>query len=233
MSDATRPSRTGCGVASLAASVVMALSPARIGRSPVRRAVTVVAVAAVAAALLALAPPTAAGHDDLRDVPDDGAHSAAVHALDSRGVFEGTLCGEGMFCPWEPLSRADMAVWLVRVVDGADPAPVTTTRFSDVAGDHPHAAFIERFAELGITEGCVTEPLRYCPDDNVTRAQMASFLVRAFELASAGRAGFTDVTAGGAHSANIVALAAYARKPSRHHSPPAANARRPRRAQRG
>ena len=113
-----------------------------------------------------------------------------------------------MFCPWEPLSRAHMAVWLVRVLDGHDPDPVTETRFSDVDGTHPQAAFIERFAHLGVTEGCETEPLSFCPDEDVSRAQMASFLVRAFDLESAGEsAGFVDVVAGGAHSANIDALA--------------------------
>ena len=173
------------------------------------RKISAITTAVTAAALLAVLPTAAsAQRDGFSDVSDDSAHSAAITALDSRGVFEGTLCGEEMFCPWEPLSRSDMAVWLVRIVDGTDPEPVTDTRFGDVDGDHPHAAFIERFAALGVTEGCATAPLRYCPDRSVTRAQMASFLVRAFDLAAAEPAGFSDVAAGGAHSANIDALAA-------------------------
>ena len=36
------------------------------------------------------------------------------------------------------------------------------------------------FASLGITGGCATGPLRYCPSDPVTRAQMATFIERAF-----------------------------------------------------
>jgi len=31
---------------------------------------------------------------------------------------------------------------------------------------------------MGVTKGCSAEPLRYCPDSQVTRAQMASFLAR-------------------------------------------------------
>lgn len=176
--------------------------------SPITKTLRVVVAAAVAAALLAVPASAASAHEGFRDVPQDGSHSAAIHALDHQGIFAGTLCGPDEFCPWEPLTRAHMAVWLVRVVDGADPAAVTSTRFSDVDDAHPQAAFIERFAELGITYGCETAPLRYCPDESVSRAQMASFLVRAYDLAAAAPAGFTDVAAGGTHSADIDALAA-------------------------
>ena len=170
----------------------------------------VVAVA-VLAALLAAAPTAAAGaHGGLSDVPDGGAHSDAIHTLFDQRVFEGTLCGDSLFCPDEPLTRADLAVWMVRVVDGEDPSGIPGTRFLDIVGTgHPHWMFIERLAELGITKGCTTDGQRFCPDDSVTRAQMASFLVRAFNLSAAEQpAGFTDVVAGAAHTSNIDALAA-------------------------
>ena len=51
------------------------------------------------------------------------------------------------------------------------------------------AVHAERLAKLGITVGCSAEPARYCPDDPVTRAQMASFLERAFNLDQAAPAG--------------------------------------------
>ena len=44
-------------------------------------------------------------------------------------------------------------------------------------------AFIEQFAQLGITTGCGTDDRGrrlYCPDRNVTRAEMAVFLIRAY-----------------------------------------------------
>lgn len=40
---------------------------------------------------------------------------------------------------------------------------------------------MERLAVLGVTAGCATGPARYCPDESVTRAQMATFLTRAIE----------------------------------------------------
>ena len=42
-----------------------------------------------------------------------------------------------------------------------------------------HAANVDALFEAGITVGCSREPLRYCPNRPVTRAQMASFLIRA------------------------------------------------------
>ena len=68
----------------------------------------------------------------------------------------------------------------------------------------PH---IERLAELEVTTGCLVIPLRFCPDRSVDRAEMATFLERAFDLEAADPAGFAD-TAGNFHEANIDALAA-------------------------
>ena len=66
---------------------------------------------------------------------------------------------------------------------------------------------MERLAELGVTTGCATGPARYCPHDSVTRAQMATFLTRAFDLDPASSFGFVD-TEGNTHVASIDALAA-------------------------
>ena len=66
--------------------------------------------------------------------------------------------------------------------------------------------YVERLANLGITKGCATQPARYCPTDPVTHAQMASFLVRAFQLPQGPSNQFTD-TAGNTHETDINALA--------------------------
>ena len=98
-----------------------------------------------------------------------------------------------------------MAVWLVRVLDGADPDPRTASRFQDVETGTWWAPHTERLAELEITMGCSIQPLNYCPDDAVSRAQMATFLVRAFDLPAAPPAGFAD-TSTSVHAANIDAV---------------------------
>ena len=98
-----------------------------------------------------------------------------------------------------------MAVWLVRVLDGTDPGS-SGTRFADVDPDGWWAPYVERLAVLGVTTGCATGPARYCPDDSVTRAQMATFLTRAFGLEVASSFGFVDVE-GNTHAGSIDALA--------------------------
>ena len=71
-----------------------------------------------------------------------------------------------------------MATFLVRALD-LDPAP--SAGFADTEGN-THQANIDALAAAGITAGCKTDPLRYCPDQPVTRAQMATFLVRALRI---------------------------------------------------
>ena len=139
------------------------------------------------------------------DVGGGGVHAPAVEALEADGVFEGTECGDGLFCPGEPILRWVIAVWLIRVLD-EEPAESGETRFSDVDAGEWWAPYLETLADLGVTAGCATGPLRFCPHESVTRAQMASFLVRAFDLDEAPTAGFVD-TAGNTHEANIDALA--------------------------
>ena len=140
------------------------------------------------------------------DIGRAGVHQQAVEALAAEGVFDGTGCGEGLFCPGEPIHRWVMAVWLVRILDGTDPAG-RPSRFDDVEGARWWSPYVERLAELGVTSGCSAEPLLFCPDSAVTRAQMASFLVRAFGLPPGPSAGFTDVEATNVHYGNINALA--------------------------
>ena len=112
------------------------------------------------------------------------------------------------FCPSGAITRRDMAVWLIMALEGKSPPKVDVSRFADVRSYYWRRPFIERLAELGITKGCRLEPLSFCPDDPVTRSQMASFLVRAFKLPAAEQAaGFTDTDDVNA-KADIDALAA-------------------------
>ena len=142
-----------------------------------------------------------------RDVAPD--HYAAEHigALRDAGMFAGTDCGVGLFCPNAPILRSKMAVWMVRILDdGGEPPPAAGNRFEDVDAEDEWASYIERFAELGVTAGC-GDGSRYCGGEVTSRGQMATFLVRAFNLKAASAAGFVD-TGGSTHAASIDALAA-------------------------
>ena len=142
------------------------------------------------------------------DIAGAGVHRRNVETLLERGVLEGTECGPEEFCPAGPIQRWVMAVWLVRAVDDAEPDPAGSSRFSDVDAGEWWLPYVERLADLGITLGCAVEPARFCPADPVTRQQMASFLVRAFQLEPAPANGFIDVLKGNSHLADISALAA-------------------------
>ncbi len=152
------------------------------------------------------APSAALAQDRLFGDVSEGVHEPAISALSERGVFDGTLCGEDLFCPGDEIARSTVAVWLVRALEDAEPPPVEESRFDDVSSAAWEARYIERLAELGVTAGCKVEPLRFCPEQPVSRGQMASFLVRAFDLQPVGEAGFAD-TAHSAHRAAIDALA--------------------------
>ena len=163
-------------------------------------------------ASLQSAPTPAQVYDD---VVTDSSHAANIAQLKAAGVFEGTECAAGRFCPNDQLSRRTFAVWMVRVLDGdqapgfVDLAVGGESPFADVGANEPEALFIKRLAGLRVTTGCASEPVRrYCPDRSVSRAQMASFLARAFSLPAASDAGFADVSQDNVHRDNINRLAA-------------------------
>jgi hypothetical protein len=88
-------------------------------------------------------------------------------------------CGDGRFCPNDPVTRAQMAVFIEASL-GAIPSATCAGTFFDVnagtVGDL-FCRYIEDFATKGITGGCGGG--NYCPNAPVTRAQMAVFLVAA------------------------------------------------------
>lgn len=110
------------------------------------------------------------------------AHWAApwIEELVSRGVTAG--CGGGNYCPDASVTRAQMAVFLLKTAEGSSYTPPACTGvFSDVPCPGYWAAdWIEEIADRGITAGCGGG--NYCPDSAVTRGQMAVFLAKTFGL---------------------------------------------------
>ena len=104
-----------------------------------------------------------------------------IEALKSDGITGG--CGNNQYCPDDSVTRAQMAIFLLRAKYGAGYTPPSVgadTGFADVATDYWAAAWIKQLAAEGITGGCGNG--NYCPDTAVTRAQMAVFLVKTFNL---------------------------------------------------
>ena len=171
-----------------------------------RRSGPALLAVALAAAVLAVSSGgiAHASDDPYTDLEDAGVHRPAVEALAADGILDGTECGPAAFCPGEALNRWNMAVWLVRVVDGAEP-PAGESAFDDVDESAWWSPHVNRLADLGITNGCTADD--FCPDDDVSRAEIATFLQRAFSLPAASPAGFTDID-GNFHADAINALAA-------------------------
>jgi plastocyanin len=71
---------------------------------------------------------------------------------------------------------------------------------------NPHEGFIEAIAAIGVTQGCDAAAMLYCPNGNVTRAQMASFIARALGLPASSTDFFSDDNTS-THEANINAIA--------------------------
>ena len=139
------------------------------------------------------------------------AHEDAINALAGWHIFDRTDCSMNplKFCPDSALPRWKLAVWLVRALDrlNADPDNNLNT-FNDVNKRKWYKPFVERLRVLGVTTGCVRRSTIFCPNDTVTRAEMAVFLVRAFNIPSAGDAGFTDIDRGYWANGAINAIAA-------------------------
>ncbi len=99
-----------------------------------------------------------------------------IARLVSNSISSG--CGGGNYCPADPVTRAQMAVFLLRSFHGACyvPPPETGSVFADVPAGSFAAAWIEALAAAQVTAGCGAG--NYCPSSAVTRGQMAVFLLR-------------------------------------------------------
>ena len=126
-------------------------------------------------------PPPATGLVFL-DVPAANPFAPWIEELFNLGVSSG--CGGGNYCPLAAVTRAQMAVFLLKTLEDSTyvPPAATGTIFGDVPLGTFAADWIEDLYNRGITGGCQASPLLYCPDRPNTRGQMAVFLTKTFSL---------------------------------------------------
>jgi CSLREA domain-containing protein len=126
------------------------------------------------------APPSCTGH--FADVMCPSQFADWIEQLSAEGVTAG--CGGGNYCPSNPVTRQQMAVFLLKTEHGSAYAPPTCTGvFADVTCPGAFADWIEELYAEAVTGGCQASPeLLYCPTSGVTRGQMAVFLVKTFDL---------------------------------------------------
>ncbi|MFZ0012768.1 MAG: hypothetical protein WAL25_01515, partial [Acidimicrobiia bacterium] len=119
-------------------------------------------------------------------------HEGQIEAIAAEGITRG--CNpptNDRYCPSDDVSRGQMAAFIVRALGLSDDGGM------DWFVDDNGTTFendINKLAAAGVTRGC-NPPTnnRYCPDDSVTRGQMAAFIVRALGLSDdGGKDWFTD-----------------------------------------
>ena len=111
------------------------------------------------------------------DVAGDHPYADAIGSLAAAGITLGCNPPDNdRFCPERVVSRDEMASFFVRALD----LRLRSERFRDVGSGNVHHRSIGALAASGITRGC-NPPAndRYCPEQDVTRGQMASFVQRA------------------------------------------------------
>ncbi|HEX4441267.1 MAG TPA: carboxypeptidase regulatory-like domain-containing protein [Thermoanaerobaculia bacterium] len=117
------------------------------------------------------------------DVPTSNIFYKFIETIFHNGVTGG--CGAPGYCPTNPALRKQMAVFLLKSRFGSDYTPPAAVGiFGDVPASNPFAPWIEDLYNKGITGGCSTSPLKYCPDNTVLRQQMAVFLLKTLEGSS-------------------------------------------------
>jgi hypothetical protein len=125
-------------------------------------------------------PPPATGII-FQDVAPDSLFSNYIEDFFNQGYTSGCSADPPLYCPDNPLTRAQMAVFILLGIEGPGYTPPACSGiFADVTCPSPFAPWVEELYNRGITSGCGTDPLRYCPNSETTRAQMAVFLVTGF-----------------------------------------------------
>jgi hypothetical protein len=143
-----------------------------------RRFVAVIALVVAATPAMAQLSPGGSFVDD-----DGNVHEGYIEAIRAEDITRG--CNPPVndrYCPDESVTRGEMAAFLTRALG----LPPGTDHFDDDQ-ESIFADDINALAGAGITKGCnPPDNDSYCPDDAVTRGQMAAFLVRAFDYTDPG-----------------------------------------------
>ena len=128
------------------------------------------------------AVPTAcvAGQEVFADVPASSPFCRWVEELARRGVVAG--CGGGNYCPAGGVSREQLAVYLLKTLEGISYVPPAcgTPIFNDLPASSPFCRYVEELARRGVVGGCGGGA--YCPAVPVPRDQMSVFLSVTFGL---------------------------------------------------
>ena len=140
---------------------------------------------------------------------ENNPHEESIEFLANRGITDGCEPDLKLYCPDQPVTRAQMAKFLILALGETGASTSGPSRFSDVPDDSWYRPYVERLAELEISVGHPDGTFR--PQEPVTRAHMALFLTRAFDgLAPVGAPTgvFDDVPADVSYAAAVEGILA-------------------------
>jgi hypothetical protein len=119
------------------------------------------------------------------DVDPSNPYSPHIESLYAHGYVIGCDDDPYQYCPFETLTRAEMAVVIVRAyhdqVYQYEPPQPATQHFLDVSLGDWYAKWVHQLWADGFTAGCSSDPPLFCPDRLVTKLELAVFMLRARE----------------------------------------------------
>jgi len=128
-------------------------------------------------------PPPATGKV-FDDVPAGDRFAPWIEQLHAEGITTGCDGGTS-YCPADPMTRAQLAVVLLKGLHGPDYTPPSCRgTFIDVPCSSTWAPWVDQLYAEHLTEGCRNDVgiLFFCPNQPTTRGQASVFLTRAFLL---------------------------------------------------
>jgi hypothetical protein len=133
-------------------------------------------VAAIVVTMTLVTTPAGAQSSGRFTDDDRNVHRGFIEAIAELGIAQG--CTSRRYCPGDPVSRGQMASFLQRALNLPE---ADADHFDDDEGS-VHEPAINAIATAGIARGCAER--KYCSSDDVSRAQMATFIAAAFDLIS-------------------------------------------------
>jgi hypothetical protein len=114
------------------------------------------------------------------DVPADHPYLHEIEILYANGLTAGCGTNPPIYCPDQVMDRAQSAVFILRGSFGASYVPPMPVHiFQDDWTKGPWAeSWAESMYNNGLTAGCLSNPLKFCPGDPIPREQAVIFALR-------------------------------------------------------
>jgi hypothetical protein len=135
---------------------------------------------------IAVPPHEAPSEPSFADVPTDFWGYGWIESLLADGYTSGCGTSPLIYCPGREHTRAEASVFFLRILRSMDyEPPAPTGLFTDVDPSAWYAGWVEGAYQEGLLPACSMDPLRFCPDELITRAWVAYMMVRALGIGSA------------------------------------------------